>query len=254
MNLMKSLDKQAVLEIAERCRAYLIEHYGVKRVIVFGSVRRNGTWHDRSDLDLAVEGLAPEVFFRAYSELQKLLPSGLVVDLVPLEDTSPELRARILREIEMPDSPIEALRGLIEDELATLGRVVNEMEELLSALGDSPTRTELRAMASILHDFYNSIENIFERIAVHLGEGLPKGEYWHTDLLSQMATEQGEKRKAVIDEPLRALLKEYLDFRHFFRHAYGLTLEWKKIRLLAEGMRGSFEKLHTQMGIFFEGL
>jgi len=254
MNLMKNLDKQAVLDIAERCCAYLIECYGVKRVVVFGSVCGDGTWHERSDLDLAVEGLAPEVFFRAYSELQKFLPPGLVVDLVPLEDASPELRDRILGEVVMSDGPIEALRGLIEDELRTLERVVREMEELLSALDNSPTRTELRAMASILHDFYNGIENIFRRIAVQLGEGLPRGEYWHIDLLNQMTIQQEGKRRAVIDEPLRALLKEYLDFRHFFRHAYGLTLDWAKIRLLAEGMRESFEKLRTQLGVFFEGL
>jgi hypothetical protein len=33
--------------------------------------------------------------------------------------------------------------------------------------------------ASILHEFYNGLERIFERIAIGLGEGLPRGARWH---------------------------------------------------------------------------
>ncbi len=79
-------------------------------------------------------------------------------------------------------------------------------------------------MAAYRHQFYTGVESILERIAVGLGEGLPRGEYWHVDLLNQMAEEWAGERPAVIDEPLRARLKDYLDFRHFFRHAYGYTL------------------------------
>jgi hypothetical protein len=175
----------------------------------------------------------------------------MALDLVPLEDAYPEMRARILGEVEMPDDPILALKGLVEDELITLGRVGQEMAETLAACAQPPTRVELRAVASLLHEFYNGVERIFERIAVALGEGVPQGGYWHQDLLTQMAAVQTNLRAAVIDERLRARLQEYLKFRHFFRHAYGYSLGWNRMRWPAEQMGETLQLLREQLMAFF---
>lgn len=228
--------KKQALEVAEACAQLLKQRFGARRVLLFGSLAQQGVWHEQSDIDIAVEGLAPADFFPAYSACRDLLPRGLDLDLdlVPLEDAYPEMRARILGEVEMPKDTLLALKALVEDELVALERVSQEMQGLLIECARPPTHTELRAMASILHDFYNGIESIFERIAVRLGEGLPRGMHWHVDLLNQVAEAQPGKRPAVIDEPLRTRLKDYLDFRHFFRHAYGYTLEWNQIRWLCK--------------------
>ncbi len=244
--------KEQALQAAEACIRLLKERFGARRVILFGSVAGQGPWHGRSDIDLAVEGLAPEDFFPAYSACCDLLPRGLELDLVPLEDAYPEMRARILGEVEMPDDPVLAVRALVEDELVALERVAQEMEDLLAQCAQPPIPIELRAMGSILHDFYNGVERIFERIAIGLGEGLPRGEYWHVDLLNQMAEERAGVRPAVIDEPLHARLREYLRFRHFFRHAYGYTLLWNKMRWKAENMSDTLKMLRDQLDGFFE--
>lgn len=246
--------KEQALEAAEACIRLLKERFGARRVILFGSVAGQGTWHGRSDIDLAVEGLAPEEFFPAYSACRDLLPRGLELDLVPLERAYPEMRARILGEVEMPDDPMLALQKLIEDELVTLERVVESTEEALSSLSDHPGQFELHGLAAYLHEFYTGVESIFERIAVGLGEGLPRGQYWHVDLLDQMAEERAGVRPAVIDEPLRAHLKDYLDFRHFFRHAYGYTLEWSQLRWKAENLSATLTMLRDQLHVFFEAL
>ncbi|MFQ6057988.1 MAG: hypothetical protein ACE5MB_03785 [Anaerolineae bacterium] len=248
-------DKKAeALAAAKACADLLRTRFGARRVIIFGSLVGEGPWHDRSDIDLAVEGLAGEDFFAAYSACCALLPPGLGLDLVPLEDAYPEMRARVLGEVEMPEDPISALKGLIEDELTALERVAQEMKDLLGVSAQPPTRTELRAMASMLHEFYNGIERIFQRIAIHLGEGVPRGEYWHVDLLNRMAEEREEIRSAVIEGTLRDRLEEYLRFRHFFRHAYGYTLEWAKIRPLAEGMMETLGALRAQLMAFLGSL
>jgi predicted nucleotidyltransferase len=246
--------RKQVLEAAEACRRLLKERFGARRVILFGSLAGQAPWHAQSDLDLAVEGLAPTSFFDAYSACRDLLPQGAELDLVALEKVSPEMRARILGEVPMPDDPLLALQALIEDELVALGRVAQEMEDLLAASSKPPTRTELRAVASMLHEFYNGVERIFERIAVSLGEGIPQGSYWHADLLTQMATAREPGRPAVVDEPLRARLKDYLDFRHFFRHAYGYTLEWSQLRWKAERLSTTLTMLGDQLRLFFERL
>jgi predicted nucleotidyltransferase len=246
--------KEQALEAAEACIRLLKERFGARRVILFGSIAGQGPWHGRSDIDLAVEGLADGDFFPAYSACRDLLPRGLELDLVPLEDAYPEMRARILGEVKMPDDPVLAIKSLVEDELAALERVTREMKDLLAECARPPTRIELRAMASILHEFYNGVERILERIAVGLGEGLPSGEYWHVDLLNQMAEERVGERPAVIDEPLHARLEEYLRFRHFFRHAYGYTLEWSQMHWKAENLSDTLTMLRNQLRVFFEAM
>lgn len=244
--------KDQAWETARACIRLLKDRFGARRVILFGSLTRPGPWHDRSDIDLAVEGLPPEDFFPAYSACRDLLPPGMELDLIPLENAYPEMRARILGEVEMPRDPILALRGLIEDELVTLGRVVKGTEDAVSSLSDSPGQFELHGLAAYLHQFYTGVESIFERIAVGLGESLPRGEHWHIDLLDQMADPQEGKRPAVIDEPLRARLKDYLGFRHFFRHAYGYTLEWSQLRWKVENLSDTLVMLRDQLRAFFE--
>jgi len=240
--------------VAERCAELLKSRFGAKRVILFGSVTGQGPWHGRSDIDLAVEGVPAEDFFRAWAALDEVVPRGMQVDLVALEDAGPELRARILQEGEVPDDPVLALKSLVEDELRTLARVGDRVGEALESLSDPPTQLELRGLASYLHDFYTGVESIFERIAVRIEGGLPKSALWHVDLLNQMAEVREGIRPAVIDHRLWGLLKEYLGFRHFLRHAYGYDLSWVKMRPLVEGVVDTLAQLERRLGEFFDTL
>ena len=70
----------------------LVEEFGVTRVVLFGSLRW-GALHERSDLDIAVSGLASDAYWRALDRVT--CAAGRAVDLVPLEEASASLRARI---------------------------------------------------------------------------------------------------------------------------------------------------------------
>jgi len=76
--------------------------YGVMRIRLFGSVAR-GEIHERSDVDLAVEGLDPGRFFRAAADCMAIL--SLPLDLVSIETAPPGLRERIEQEGEDLDGP-----------------------------------------------------------------------------------------------------------------------------------------------------
>jgi predicted nucleotidyltransferase len=117
--------REQVLEAAEACKRLLREHFGARQVILFGSLAGQSPWHAQSDVDLAVERLAPTAFFDAYSACRDLLPQGAELDLVVLEKVSPEMRARILGEVPIPDDPLLALQALVEDELVALGWVAH---------------------------------------------------------------------------------------------------------------------------------
>jgi predicted nucleotidyltransferase len=87
---------------AQRLRAHLpraarllTERYQAKRVVLFGSLAV-GTYSERSDVDLAVEGLPSSTYFSALADLMGIF--GGPVDLVRLEEAVPSLRDRIRAE------------------------------------------------------------------------------------------------------------------------------------------------------------
>jgi len=69
--------------------AAILKALGAREVYVFGSAAR-GTFREGSDVDLAVSGLPPEVFFKAMGRAGDAL--GRDLDLVDLDDDTPFTR------------------------------------------------------------------------------------------------------------------------------------------------------------------
>lgn len=83
--------------VARKAAKILKAEFGVKKVVLFGSLLHPALFHDRSDVDLAVWGLSGRAYYRAASVLLDIEPS-ISVDLVAFEDTRPALQAVILKE------------------------------------------------------------------------------------------------------------------------------------------------------------
>ncbi len=83
--------RRAATAAAER----LARELAVRRVILFGSLAR-GAFGERSDIDLAVEGLAPGKLVEA------LVTAGrdceFAVDVVPLDHAPPYIRQAVISE------------------------------------------------------------------------------------------------------------------------------------------------------------
>lgn len=247
--------RQMAWQAAEDCSALLVNQFQARRVILFGSLAGQSPWHEQSDIDLAVEGLPEGSLFTAYGACRELVPPSLQLDLVPLEMATPELRSRILGErVEMENTPLLALRALIEDELTGLDRLVALTQEALETVEDPPSPLILNGLAAYLHQFYTGIESIFRRIALQIDSRLPGGEQSHLDLLNQMAQAQPGIRPALLTEPQRLVLRDYLQFRHFFRHAYGYQLRWAELRLKLVGMPSTLGMLRQQLHQLWEAL
>ena len=110
--------------------------------------------------------------------------------------------------------------GFVEEELTGISRLLKEISDCKG--NNSIMR---RAKGSILHDFYNTCERVFEFVAHQINGGIPKGEQWYKKLLRQMTMEIKDLRPAVISKKLASELDEYLGFRHLFRNIYGFELE-----------------------------
>lgn len=83
---------------AEAIALFLAQRYGVKKVILFGSMVK-GRSRARSDIDLAVSGLRPKDYFRALVEIEDLAKQE--VDLKPLEECQGLFKERIEEEGEV---------------------------------------------------------------------------------------------------------------------------------------------------------
>lgn len=78
---------------ARQLARLLADEYGVDRVYLVGSMT-HGRIHSQSDIDLAVEGLAPELYWKASAHLER--HSKIAVDLIDL-DGADTVRANRLR-------------------------------------------------------------------------------------------------------------------------------------------------------------
>jgi hypothetical protein len=113
---------------------------------------------------------------------------------------------------------------------------VDQIDHLLDSYSDllaqsqvtPPGLVEVTAVASVLHSFYNGLENIWLAIAKGVDADVPSGLQWHRDLLVRMTTPT-TTRPAVLTAKSIASLSDYLAFRHFFRHSYSFILEWEEM-------------------------
>lgn len=116
---------------------------------------------------------------------------------------------------------------------------ISQIDQLLASYADLLTRSqqrrpdlvEITAIASVLHSFYNGIENMFLLIAKGIDQHVPTGSQWHRDLLIQMS-QPTERRNGIIPPELAQKLAIYLGFRHFYRHAYSFFLDWDELEKL----------------------
>ena len=100
LNRALNADEQAAVEAAWReasqAAERLVQQYGAKRVILFGSVARRRRLQPDSDIDLAVEGMTGEVFYKIAGDLHT--SDGRRIDLVRLDTLGQSFRKVIALE------------------------------------------------------------------------------------------------------------------------------------------------------------
>lgn len=143
------------------------------------------------------------------------------------------------------------LQAEILREFKDIDRCNAELRELLCVLKSRDKNTfDLRAIGSMLHDFYCGVERIFERIAKELNGGVPEGDDWHRQLLRDMTLDIKGVRPPVISEEVEKMLIEYLRFRHVFRNIYGFSLEWQFMEGIVERLPSTLTKLKKELESF----
>jgi len=123
-------------------------------------------------------------------------------------------------------------------------RIDAESENILHLLNEFPSADSLKelttlekaGLASLIHNFYNGIENILKQLLQDRQMDIPSGPSWHRDLLETASS------KGILSEKMTQELRSYLAFRHFFSRAYALELDTSRMEPLVRNARELFNR------------
>jgi len=87
--------KQSLSLVREAAKV-LKDRFGVKHVILIGSLAHGAWFTQQSDIDLIVDGLKGDKYWQAWKLLEKLIP-GRTIDLIEMETAGESLKRAISR-------------------------------------------------------------------------------------------------------------------------------------------------------------
>ena len=272
---------QRAWQTAHRVAIMLYEDFGVTQVAVFGSLAGQKWFSKGSDIDIAVWGMPPDLYFRAVAQTIGF-SQEFRIDLVNFDNCKGQFRERIQNQavpiqkngicldtitvhdrqatlIKREDTDVVNREELIQrifEGYTTVEDAVRLIGEALQNIEDAPARyrrsIELE-IARYLYDFYKQLENIFERIAREVDRALPVGEEWHKALLQQMAEPRAE-RVAVLSQKTCSELLDLLGFRHVFVYIYGAKLDYEQMLKNAERVNKVFPSVSEELKAFIAHL
>lgn len=88
-----------------------------------------------------------------------------------------------------------------------------------------------------VHNYYNAVEDLLKIVAAAFENNITDASRWHSELIDRMAMDIEGVRPRLISAETAALLHRLRSFRHFFRHAYRVTLDESEIRLNIERVK-----------------
>lgn len=100
----KTKRKEILRNIAKDFAKLLKEKYKVECVYLIGSLRAEDNVRfirEDSDIDLVVRGIKNELYLPALIELYGMLPSNVMLDLIPFEDTTERFRKKTIEKGEL---------------------------------------------------------------------------------------------------------------------------------------------------------
>lgn len=86
--------------VARKAASLLRERFRADKVVVFGSLLRPESFDERSDVDLAAQGITDTDFLRAVAAVTGL-DREITVDLIQLEQASPSLCKQVEEGVEI---------------------------------------------------------------------------------------------------------------------------------------------------------
>jgi len=259
------------LRIAQEAAKLLASKYAVEKIILFGSLLKPCPIRDRSDIDLAVWGLADQNYHSALNDVSNLTVD-FSFDLVPIESASSSLKQVIQQQgkiiikngmqlsdlesmlppslLKPPMNQYAILFSQIEQESRDLEKLVEKNQVLLDKFRATQDADYIGTIALNIHSFYSGAERILKQIAQIIDGSVPDTPQWHRQLLRQMANPIREVRPAVLSPDTFERLNDYCSFRHVVRNLYTFNLNSERVAPLADALPICWDSLHQDLESF----
>lgn len=155
-------------------------------------------------------------------------------------------------------SPQQLAQAALRNLLGDLELDLEALDKLAARIAQDPgpstepagDRGARAALAVDLHQYYTALESALERVARTVDGIVPSGPRSHDDLLRQAAHAIAGVRPAIVDSKTFGELTQLLAFRHFFRHAYLVELDWSRL----EEHRARVGRTHPELQRGFAAL
>ena len=103
-----------------------------------------------------------------------------------------------------------------------------------------------------LHNLYCACEDLFRIIAAAFENRIDDTGGYHIEMLRRMRTEIPGVRPKLLSDASHSLLDSLRAFRHVFRHAYGVPLDARKLRIVLDDARTLRPILTREIDAFLE--
>ncbi|AFZ34381.1 hypothetical protein Sta7437_0790 [Stanieria cyanosphaera PCC 7437] len=143
---------------------------------------------------------------------------------------------------------------VLKTDLNTQMKVIKAISERLEerARGLKPEdAVRLESVAYQIHNLYNAIEDLLKIVAAHFENQIADTARWHSLLLQRMSQEIPGIRPAFLSQESYLLLNSLRGFRHFFRHAYGVPIDYEQLQINLNKARQLYSLLEQDFERFF---
>ena len=152
------------------------------------------------------------------------------------------------------DSPTHLILATdLKAQLETLKRIAKRLDERAEAL----TGKDIIPMESVayqIHNFYNAVEDLLKLVATHFENNISDSGQWHSALLKRMMQEIPEIRPAVLTIETFTALNSLRGFRHFFRHAYEVPINYEQLMVNFNLAKSVLPQLEHDIETFLDTL
>jgi len=136
-------------------------------------------------------------------------------------------------------------------------QLIRRVAQLLESRAEGLQREDevrLESVAYQVHNFYNAVEDLLKTIAVQFENQIADMSRWHQLILQRMTQEIVGVRPAFLSQSSFEALNALRGFRHFFRHAYGVPIEYAQLSANLNRVRTVLPVLEQDMERFLQQL
>ncbi len=141
----------------------------------------------------------------------------------------------------------------VRSQLQLIQRVAEVLELRAQGL-QREDAVRLESVAYQIHNFYNAVEDLLQTVAVQFENQVSDTSRWHQLILQRMTQEIEAVRPAFLSQSSFESLNALRGFRHFFRHAYGVPIDYDQLTTNLNRVRAILPILEQDVERFLQQL